>query len=91
MTDKAEIKEKDEMLSAQADKIRLLEMALNERVAEIEELRKGFTADADYFASEYDSKIKAEAIKEFAQKVKKAFPSIAHWIDNLLKEMTESQ
>lgn len=28
------------------------------------------------------------AIKEFALKVKKAFPSIAHWIDNLLKEMT---
>ena len=38
---------------------------INRQKAEIEELRKGFTADMDYFASEYDSKIKAEAIKEF--------------------------
>ena len=37
--------------------------------AEIEELRKGFTADADYFASEYDTKIKTEAIKEFAERL----------------------
>lgn len=72
----------------------------NEKLmAEIEELRKGFTADADYFASEYDSKIKSEAIKEFAERFTdkadlikvNAFDS--KWaisqedIDNLVKEM----
>ena len=43
---------------------------INRQKAEIEELRKGFAADMDYFASEYDSKIKAEAIKEFAERLK---------------------
>jgi hypothetical protein len=41
---------------------------INRQKAEIEELRKGFAADMDYFASEYDSKIKSEAINEFAEK-----------------------
>ena len=53
--------------------VTLLENAcdlINRQKAEIEELRKEFTADAEYFASEYDSKIKAEAIKEFAERVK---------------------
>ena len=62
--------------------------------AENEELRKGFTADFDYFASEYDSKIKSEARKEFAERLKE-MPSVINceyeWlhtdIDNLLKEM----
>ena len=62
--------------------------------AEIEELRKGFIADMEYFASEYDSKIKAEARKEFAERLKKVFWSRAECdilirkaIDNLLEEM----
>lgn len=71
---------------------------INRQKEEIERLGKGFTADADYFASEYDNNIKAEAIKEFAKQVKMAFyyefdeliPSImADKIDNLVKEMTE--
>lgn len=71
---------------------------INRQKEEIEELKKGFTADADFFASEYDLKIKYEAIKEFAKQVKMAFyyefdeliPSImADKIDNLVKEMTE--
>ena len=36
-----------------------------------------------------DNTIRNETIKEFAELIKKAFPSIAHWIDNLVKEMTE--
>ena len=43
---------------------------LNRQKAENEELRKGFIADVDYFASEYDFKIKSEAIKEFAEIIK---------------------
>ena len=42
---------------------------INRQKAKIEELKKGFTADADFFASEYDSKIKSEAIKEFAEEL----------------------
>ena len=38
--------------------------------AEIESLRESFNFDFDNFASEYDSKIKAEAIKEFAERLK---------------------
>lgn len=43
---------------------------INRQKEEIERLRKGFTADADYFASEYDNNIKSEAIKEFAERLK---------------------
>ena len=68
---------------------------INRQKAEIEELKKGFTADADFFASEYDSKIKSEAIKEFAEELKNCFAisgdylDIINIIDNILKEMTE--
>ena len=77
---------------------------INRQKAEIEELRKGFTADADYFASEYDSKIKSEAIKEFAERLKAKFihsgkstkygeftwdDVTSYELDNLVKEMTE--
>ena len=67
---------------------------INRQKAEIEELRKGFTADMDYFASEYDSKIKSEAIKEFAERLKEELKScraydggLKHMIDNLVNEM----
>ena len=68
---------------------------INRQKAEIEELKKGFTADADFFASEYDSKIKSEAIKDFAKELKNCFAisgdylDIINIIDNLVKEMTE--
>ena len=62
---------------------------INRQKAEIEELRKGFTADMDYFASEYDSKIKSEAIKEFAERFKEKsyLNDGVVYIDNLVKEM----
>ena len=70
---------------------------------DVEELKKGFTAAADYFASEYDNQIKAEAIKEFAERLKKVGTKVEGHkgfegvfvmanniqIDNLVKEMTE--
>ena len=74
---------------------------INRQKKEIEELRKGFTADADYFASEYDKNIKAEAIKEFAERLKikveygefydttdDYIMTVEH-IDDLVKQMTE--
>jgi signal recognition particle GTPase len=64
--------------------------------AENEELRKGFTADADYFASEYDSKIKSEAIKGFAEEFEKrciasgVYPAVTkNILKKLVKERTE--
>ena len=74
---------------------------INRQKEQIEELRKGFKADADYFANEYDSYIRAEAIKEFAKRLKYRYrvveissggfiPAvILKDIDNLVKEMTE--
>ena len=71
--------------------------------AENEELRKGFTADFDYFASEYDSKIKSEARKEVAERLKKKAEIVSGGdygftyeiredeIDNLLAEMEERE
>ena len=38
--------------------------------AEIERLRANLNVDLEGFASEYDKKIKAEAYKEFAEKIK---------------------
>ena len=68
---------------------------INRQKAKIEELRKGFKADADYFANEYDSYIRADAIREFAKRLKKKifpfpFAKISE-IDNLVKEMTEDK
>ena len=78
-----------------------LQKTIVEQKTEIGELRKGFTADMDYFASEYDTKIKTEAIKEFARIIKTnincdlkysgectAYDAVNH-IDNLVKELTE--
>ena len=47
-----------------------LQKALAEKNAEIEELKTVFDYDFSKFESEYDSKIKAEAIKEFASAYK---------------------
>lgn len=74
-----------------------LKMHYEEAKAEIEELRKGFIANADYFASEYDKNIKSEAVKEFAGLVKSNKRKLFNYIysskgfdeqiDNLVKEM----
>lgn len=37
--------------------------------AEIEKLKSGIVVELDNYASEYDSKIKAEAVKEFAERL----------------------
>ena len=42
---------------------------INRQQAEIERLKAGVKVDLDNFASEYDTKIKAEAIKEFAERL----------------------
>lgn len=70
--------------------------------AEIEDLKKAFNVDFDRFASEYDSKIQAEAIKEFAEKLKErssihymlavqenAYHILDGDLTNLVIEMTE--
>jgi hypothetical protein len=43
--------------------------AANGYKAEVEELKKGINIELENYASEYDNKIKAEAVKEFAEKV----------------------
>ena len=43
---------------------------INRQKAEIEELKEKFTLDFEKMESEYDGKIKAEAYKEFAEKLK---------------------
>ena len=58
---------------------------INRQKAEIEELRKGFTADADYFASEYDSKIKSEAIKQFVERSNKILSADCREFDFIKK------
>ena len=68
---------------------------INRQQAEIEELKKVVIDD---YASEYDSKIRAEAIKEFAERLKQKIlvspydvnlfaPYTDNLIDNLVKEM----
>ena len=67
---------------------------INRQQAEIEELKKVVIDD---YASEYDSKIRAEAIKEFAERLKEKYPWKGDYlystrrtvenIDNLVKEM----
>ena len=72
---------------------------INRQQAEIEELKKVVIDD---YASEYDSKIRAEAIKEFAERMKQKMlvspydvnlfaPYTDNLIDNLVKEMTGEQ
>ena len=63
--------------------------------AEVERLKTNLNVELENFATEYDNKIKAEAIKEFAERLKDkitmsphSFISIDKWyIDNLVKEM----
>lgn len=75
-----------------------LQKALAEKSKEIQVLRNTVVCDISNFASEYDSKIKSEAIKEFADKLKGLLLSNIHvsneeyyymtiYIDNLVKEM----
>ena len=71
---------------------------INRQQAEIEELKKVVIDD---YASEYDSKIRAEAIKEFAERLKEKYPWKGDYlystrrtvenIDNLIKEMVGEQ
>lgn len=61
----------NEVLIAQADKIRLLEMVLDEKTAEIERLNirnKALTAITKNYDWKF-AKAKSEAIKEFAEKL----------------------
>lgn len=67
---------------------------IDRQKAEIEKLKKGINIELDNFASEYDNKIKAEAVKAFAERLKKRMgfcdlPNgiVRSHIDNLLKEM----
>ena len=64
---------------------------LAKQVAENERLKTNLNIELENFASEYDSKIKAEAYKEFADRLKKRFLNknevINNTIDNLSKEM----
>ena len=53
-----------------------LQKALAEKNAEIEELKTVFDYDFSKFESEYDSKIKAEAIKEYKNKVENDIVSL---------------
>ena len=76
---------------------------INRHKAEIEELKEKLTLDFEKMESEYDGKIKAEAYKEFAEKLKeKSFKTIRNYgltkdvvevcdIDNLLKEMVSEE
>lgn len=69
---------------------------INRQKAEIEELKKGINIELENYASEYDNKIKVEAVKEFAENLETALSDhfgggfykchCRHVIDNLLKE-----
>lgn len=71
---------------------------ISRQQAEIEELKKVVIDD---YASEYDSKIRAEAIKEFAERLKEKYPWKGDYlystrrtvenIDNLVKKMVGEQ
>ena len=77
-----------------------LKMHYEEAQAEIERLKESLNIELENFATEYDNKIKAEAYKEFAERLKKQVykvykggihPTVEdefiYEIDNLLKEM----
>jgi hypothetical protein len=60
----------------------------NEKLkAEIERLKAGIKVDLEGYATEYDNKIKAEAYKEFAEKVNKMLNSRASF-GNLIESIT---
>lgn len=48
---------------------------------EIERLKANLNVELDNFASEYDSKIKSEAVKEFAERLKKDIFNTEYHID----------
>ena len=56
---------------------------INRQQAEIEELKKVVIDD---YASEYDSKIRAEAIKEFAERLKTEFSQYQREYRNVLND-----
>ena len=67
---------------------------VEELKAEIERLKTNLNVELENFATEYDDKIKAEAIKEFAEKLRadwlfggKDGKPYRETIDNLVKEM----
>ena len=69
---------------------------VEELKAEVERLKTNLNVELENFATEYDNKIKAEAIKEFVArlKAKSFFPRLSilkvvsmEEIDNLLKEL----
>ena len=75
-----------------------LKMHYEEAQAEIERLKANLNIEFEKFASEYDNKIKAEAVKEFAARLKEKSDSRFDYselvfeisegnIDNLVKEM----
>ena len=77
-----------------------LKMHYEEAQAEIERLKTNLNVELENFATEYDNKIKAEAIKEFAERLKDlkhecgcnyrkkpVFAVTEDKIDNLLKEL----
>ena len=68
--------------------------------AEVERLKTNLNVELENFATEYDNKIKAEAYKEFAERLKTEYAKGMSWlkkkesyyvnvsdIDNLLKEL----
>ena len=68
---------------------------ISRQQAEIERLKAGVNVDLENYASEYDSKIKTEAIKEFWEKLWELDPEIISKVvsfdldelNNLKKEM----
>lgn len=93
----AELADKDDAITHQANTIKMLEQAIKDKLAEIERLE---------FSNEHwnDWEVKCRAINEFWDKLKKNthnyYPSIDHYCtsrkviavidgDNLAKEMTE--
>lgn len=84
-----DIKEKNEIMSAQADKIRLLKMVLDEKTAEVERLKTSLQVTLC-------EEIHNKAIKEFAERLKAEFGrrfGSANYTDicNLVKEITEGK
>ena len=71
---------------------------INRQKAEIERLKTNLSVELENFASEYDNKIKSEAIKEFAERLQSklaentylsalAFQAAIYDMHNLVKEM----
>lgn len=96
-TEKENLKVENQSLRSAANS---LKMHYEEAQMEIERLRQNLNIELEKFATEYDDKIKAEAYKEFAERLKYfIIPQKADGytreiilkrdIDNLLKELKE--